>query len=118
MLSEPSLGLAGVYPFFCADCTVSLDLPWALRPGYQETNLCCGFLPGKPLASQSAHGDSSVIGRTQLELSLKGMAALLSRCVWVWEMAPHCPEEDAEAQSPLGMWLIAAGVGLSLPLSY
>ena len=42
------------------------------------------------------------------------MAALLSRCVWVWEMAPYCPEEDAEAQSPLGMWLMAAGVGLSL----
>lgn len=81
MLSEPSLGLAGAYPFFRADCTVSLDLLWALRPGYQETNFCCGFLPGKPLASQSAHRASWVVGGTQTELSPKGMAALLSRCV-------------------------------------
>lgn len=84
MLSEPSLGLAGAYPFFCAVCTVSLDLLWALRPGYQETEFVLW-------ASQSAHGDSSVVGGTQPELSPKGMAALLSRCVWVWEMAPQCP---------------------------
>lgn len=48
-----------------------LSVPWTwthrelLGQVIRKLNVCCGILPGKPLASQSIHGASSVAGGAQ-----------------------------------------------------